>query len=55
MNIYIDIETLPTTDAETIAEIAANIKPPANYSKPETIAASLGPCKSPRPTWRITH
>ena len=38
MNIYLDIETLPTTDAETIAEIAANIKPPANYSKPETIA-----------------
>ena len=38
MNIYIDTETLPTTDAETIAEIAANIKPPANYSKPETIA-----------------
>ncbi len=38
MNIYIDIETLPTTDAEAIAEIAAGIKPPANYSKPETIA-----------------
>ena len=38
MNIYIDIETLPTTDAEVIAEIAASIKPPANYSKPETIA-----------------
>lgn len=38
MNCYLDIETLPTTDADVIAEIAANIKPPANYSKPETIA-----------------
>lgn len=41
MNIYLDIETLPTTDADVIAEIAANIKPPANYSKPETIAKWL--------------
>ena len=38
MNIVLDIETLPTTDAEVIAEISASIKPPANYSKPETIA-----------------
>jgi len=38
MNIILDIETLPTTDAEVIAEISAGIKPPANYSKPETIA-----------------
>ena len=38
MNCYIDIETLPTTDPEVIAEIADSIKPPANYSKPETIA-----------------
>lgn len=38
MNCYLDIETLPTTDADVIAEIASNIKPPANYSKPETIA-----------------
>lgn len=38
MNLYLDIETLPTNDPEVIAEIAAAIKPPANYSKPETIA-----------------
>lgn len=38
MNIYLDIETLPTTDQEIIAEIEAGIKAPANYSKPETIA-----------------
>lgn len=35
---FLDIETIPTTNEEVIAEIAANIKPPANYSKPETIA-----------------
>ena len=38
MLIYLDIETLPTNDAEVIADIAATVKPPANYSKPETIA-----------------
>ena len=38
MNCFIDIETLPTIDADVIAEIAAKIKPPDNYSKPETIA-----------------
>lgn len=37
-NLILDIETLPTTDAEIIAEIEASIKAPANYSKPETIA-----------------
>ena len=41
MLLTLDIETLPTTDAEIIAEIAASIKPPANYSKPETIAKWL--------------
>ena len=35
---FLDIETIPSTDPEVIAEISAGIKPPANYSKPETIA-----------------
>jgi 3'-5' exonuclease len=37
MNITFDIETLPTNDAEVIAEFEKTIQPPANYSKPETI------------------
>ncbi len=37
--IYIDIETLPTTDPEAIAAIAEAVTPPANISKAETIAA----------------
>lgn len=37
--IFIDIETKPTSDPELIAELRAGIKPPANYKKPETIAA----------------
>lgn len=41
MLLTLDIETLPTADAEVIADIAASIKPPANYSKPETIAKWL--------------
>lgn len=39
MQIFIDIETAPTRDADTIAAIRAGIRPPANYKKPETIAA----------------
>ena len=39
MNIYLDIETLPTTDAEAIAEIAASIKPPGTLKKQESIDA----------------
>lgn len=39
MNIYIDIETCPTSAPATIEAIRANIKPPGNYRKPETIAA----------------
>ncbi len=39
MDIYLDIETLPTTDPDVIAEIAKTITPPATMSKPETIAA----------------
>lgn len=36
--LYLDIETIPTDDAERIAEIAASITPPKTMSKPETIA-----------------
>ena len=39
MKIYLDIETLPTTDAAFIADIANGIAPPGNISKPESIAA----------------
>lgn len=38
MNIYFDIETLPTDDESVIAEIGKTITSPANYKKPETIA-----------------
>jgi len=37
--LYLDIETIPTTDAEKVAEIAASITCPGNISKPESIAA----------------
>lgn len=39
MIITIDIETLPTNDAEIITSFADNIKAPATHKKPETIAA----------------
>ena len=38
MHLYIDIETLPTTDASVIDAIAAKITAPANYKKAESIA-----------------
>jgi hypothetical protein len=38
MRIFIDIETCPTTDPAVIADIRAGINPPANYSKPDSIA-----------------
>lgn len=38
MNIYLDIETLPTEDPEIIEEIAARVTPPGNMTKAETIA-----------------
>ena len=37
MRIFIDIETIGTTDPAVIAEIEAGISAPANYSKPESI------------------
>lgn len=38
MNLYLDIETIPTSDPIVIEYLAKNIKPPATYKKPETIA-----------------
>lgn len=38
MNLYLDIETIPTRSNSIIASIAANIKPPGNMKKAETIA-----------------
>ena len=38
MNIYFDIETLPTNDATVISELTAAIKPPGNIKKAESIA-----------------
>lgn len=39
MQIFLDIETAPTEDADTLAAIRAGIRPPASYKKPESIAA----------------
>jgi hypothetical protein len=39
MNITFDIETIPSQDPTTRAELAADISPPGNISKAETIAA----------------
>ena len=41
MNIFFDIETVPSQDQATKDEIAASIAPPAQYKKPESIAAWL--------------
>lgn len=38
MNIFLDFETIPTTNPAVIAELAAKVKPPATHKKPETIA-----------------
>lgn len=37
--LYLDIETIPTADADRIAEIAATITCPGNITKPESITA----------------
>ncbi len=39
MNIYLDIETIPTQDQAVIDSIAEGITPPGNISKADTIAA----------------
>jgi predicted PolB exonuclease-like 3'-5' exonuclease len=36
--VYIDIETLPTMRDDIKAELRANLKPPGQYKKPESIA-----------------
>ena len=41
MNIYIDIETLPSSDPKFIADVAATITAPVQYKKPESIAEWL--------------
>jgi len=38
MNLYLDIETIGTTDPEVIADLAAGISHPKTMSKPDTIA-----------------
>lgn len=37
MNIYLDIETIPTSDPAIIEELASSVKPPATHKKQETI------------------
>ena len=37
-NVFCDIETVPVQCPDRIAKLIADAKPPANYSKPETIA-----------------
>lgn len=39
MNLYLDIETIPTRSNSLRMNIADTVKPPGNMSKPETIAA----------------
>jgi hypothetical protein len=39
VNLYLDIETIPSQSPEVHARIAETIKPPATYKKAETIAA----------------
>ena len=39
MNLYLDIETIPSQSPEVHARIAETIKPPATHKKAETIAA----------------
>ena len=40
MNVFIDIETLPTEDDETIAVLRENAKAPGNLKDPDKIAAA---------------
>lgn len=36
--LYLDIETIPTSNPQVRADIAASVKPPASMKKPDTIA-----------------
>lgn len=37
-NVFLDLESIPVQCPDRIAKLIADAKPPANYSKPETIA-----------------
>jgi hypothetical protein len=39
MNLFLDIESVPTTDPDIIAALSADIRPPGNMKKADTIAA----------------
>lgn len=39
MNLYLDIETVPSQHPDALAQVALNIRPPATLKKPESIAA----------------
>ena len=41
MNIYLDIETIPTQNPELIKHVSENVKAPGNYKDPEKIAAYI--------------
>jgi hypothetical protein len=56
MNLYIDIETIPTQRADVKSQIAETIKPPGNIKKPESIdkwMAEKGPSAIDE-AWRKT-
>jgi 3'-5' exonuclease len=38
-HLYLDLETIPSTDPALIERIRAEVQPPAQYKKPESIAA----------------
>lgn len=56
MNIYIDIETVPSQHPAVYAEIEKSILPPGNMSKPDTIAKWVEECKPAlvEEAWRKT-
>lgn len=39
MNIFLDVETVPSQHPEALAEVRATLKPPGTLKKPESIAA----------------
>ena len=39
MNLYLDIESIPSQHPDALAQVRAAIKPPATLKKPESIAA----------------
>ena len=43
--IHIDIETIPSQSPDVIQSFKDNVKPPATYSKPESIAKWLSEIK----------